>query len=296
MATDNELKNIIREVLKSVDVQAGEPEKKSDKKPAQSQSDPLKKRVDAWIGRKTDYFVQRPEKPWSKTGDMKFYLGSTQARLNVGRAGCRYKTETLVNFLSDHARAKDAVHSEVPEDLIKKHGLLLLNSAAKDKSIFLRRPDLGRKLSDESVATVREKCIKKPQVQIIAGDGLSATAITVNLPRILDRIIAGLKEKKITAGTPCYVRNARVAVGDQIGRIVDAEMICTLVGERPGLKSAESMGAYLMFLKAPNTTDAQRSVVSNIHDGGLKPEEAVKKIVELCARILSARKSGVDLI
>lgn len=257
-------------------------------------SDPLFKRVALWAGRPLP--PQLPTgKLWRPFSDREGYLKSTPARLGVGRTGTRYRTGTLLKFLADHAAARDAVYSELPDEIINSLKMTSLSSAAKDRAEFLRRPDLGRRLSDESRNIVASQFIKSPQVQIIAGDGLSAAALKINLGAVIPALVSELAQARIKVGTLCYIKLARVAAGDEVGLVVGADLVCMLVGERPGLKTAESMGAYIMYLKGAKRTDAQRSVVSNIHDKGIKPGEAGKIIAKLCLKILKAKKSGVDL-
>lgn len=254
----------------------------------------LAARVAAWTGAPAS-FLAGPAAAWRPAKDRAGYLASTPARLGVGRAGTRYRTPTVLEFRADHAAARDAVRSEMPAELIEELGLVAVRSAAADKGEFLRRPDLGRRLCDEAVATIARECPKKPQVQIVVGDGLSATAIRVNLPRVLPALLRRFEEAKLRVGRTVYVHNARVAVADPVGRIVEAELICMLVGERPGLKSAESMGAYITYLAGRQLVEAQRSVVSNIHERGIPPEEGARRIAEVCLRGLAARGTGIDL-
>jgi ethanolamine ammonia-lyase small subunit len=254
----------------------------------------LAAKVAAWTG------AEFPPPPWfgawRPAGDRELYLSRTPARLGVGRAGTRYRTETVLSFLADHASARDAVHSDISPEVVSRLGLIPLASAAGSKQEFLARPELGRKLSAESEATVREKGEKAPQVQIVVADGLSATAVNVNLPLLLPALEAELKRGGLTVGTRFAISNGRVACGDGVARIVEAELLCMLVGERPGLKTAESMGAYVTYMKVSRFSEAMRSVVSNIHKGGLVPQgEGARQVAELCIRGLKERRTGVDV-
>lgn len=254
----------------------------------------LAKKVSNWVG------AELPTPPWHGSwraaGGRDYFLSRTPARLGVGRAGTRCRTDTTLSFLIDHAAARDAVHSDISASLESELGLVSVRSAAADKREFLARPDLGRRLSDESREIVSRSAQKNPQVQIVAGDGLSATAINVNLPRILPVLEAELKRSGVKLGTTFAVSNARVACGDEIARIVDAEVLCMIVGERPGLKTAESMGVYVTYMKVKDFNEAMRSVVSNVHSGGLVPEtDGAKQVAELCLRALKDRKTGVDM-
>lgn len=251
----------------------------------------LAKRVAEWLG-------GRPPLPpalgtWRPAGDRAFYLGKTPARLGVGRAGTRVRTETLLAFWTDHAAARDAVWSEVDEEVVKRLGMVVLRSAARDKREFLLRPDLGRRLDEESLALVRQKGVRSPQVQVVAADGLSATALNVNLPIVFPALCAELQRAGVRLGTPFAIRLGRVACGDDVARAVDADVLCLLVGERPGLKSAESLGAYVTWMRVRDFNESMRSVISNIHVGGLRPEEGARQVAALCLKALRERRTGV---
>jgi len=253
----------------------------------------LSARVAAWMGR------PRSGPPgtgsWAPARDRAGYLASTPARLGVGRAGTRCRTGTVLKFRADHAAARDAVHSEIDPKLMESLGVLPVRSAAADKREFLLRPDLGRRLSPEARATITEGCPTRPQVQIVVGDGLSATAIRVNLPILLPALSQRMQEARLQMGRPVFVANARVAVADEVGDLLQAELICMLVGERPGLKSAESVGAYITYYAGRTLVEAQRSVVSNIHAGGIPPMQGAAQVADLIVRAMSAKGTGIDL-
>lgn len=219
----------------------------------------------------------------------------TPARLGVGRAGARYRTETMIRFRADHAVAQDAVFSDVPEELIKEMGFFSVQTMCKDKDEYLTRPDLGRKLGEEAEKTVREKCKKNPTVQIYVSDGLSSTAIGANVKDVLPALLQGLQAYGIDAGTPFFVRLGRVAVMDQISEITGADVTCVLIGERPGLVTAESMSAYITYKGTVGMPESRRTVLSNIHRGGTPPVEAGAHIAEIIKKMLDAKASGVDL-
>lgn len=252
----------------------------------------LAKRVAHWTG---DSLPPAPVfGTWSPAGDQKFYLGRTLARLGVGRAGVRYRTETVLSFLEDHAAARDAVHSGVDDQVVSQLGLVSLSSAARNKEEFLLRPDLGRVLSEESRELVRQQVTGSPQVQIVAADGLSATALSVNLPVVIPALTAQLQRAGVKLGTPFVITNARVACGDEVARITGADVLCLLVGERPGLKSAESMGVYVTYMKVKDFNESMRSVISNVHSGGLPPEQGARDVAELCLKALKDRRTGIE--
>jgi ethanolamine ammonia-lyase small subunit len=225
---------------------------------------------------------------------MRSMLASTPARIGVGRAGTRYRTNTLLRFRADHAAAKDAVVSEVDPKLIEKLGLVELTTKAPDKPTFLARPDAGRALSEEGKRKL-EGCVKSPQLQVVYGDGLSAAALDAHLEAFHNALSRALGQKGIRTGTPVFVRRSRVKVMDEIARLVDAEACVFTCGERPGLGFADSMSAYYIYRPAGGATDADREVISNINPRGLEPVRAAEAVADACARILAAKKSGVVL-
>ena len=220
---------------------------------------------------------------------------NTPARIGVGRAGGRLTTKSLLTLRADHAAAKDAVFMDVNEELLKRLGLFTVQTKCADKNQFLTRPDLGRTFSEEALSEIRSKCTMNPQVQIYACDGLSSTAIEANLENILPAITDGLKAKGINVGTPFFVKNGRVATQDVIAQTLSAEVICVLIGERPGLATAESMSAYIAYKASVGMPEARRTVVSNIHKDGISAVEAGAYIADLIEKILKAKKSGVEL-
>lgn len=221
---------------------------------------------------------------------------ATTARIGIGRAGSRLKTASWLKLLADHAVAQDAVFVDVSEDFLKRMDLFTVQSAAETKEQFLTRPDLGRRLSAEGVQTVLEKCQKDVQVQILVVDGLSSTAIEANVADILPAISQGLKASGIKVGTPFFVKHGRVWVQDEVARLVNAEVVISLIGERPGLGTAESLSAYMIYCPNEKTVEADRTVVSNIHSGGIPPAEAGAHLVDLLKQILQAKASGVNLM
>lgn len=228
---------------------------------------------------------------------MRSLLESTPARIAVGRTGTgtRYRTNTLLRFRADHAAAKDAVLSEVDEQLIGKLGLLEVASRAGDKRVFLERPDAGRALSDEGRTLISQKCQRGPQVQVCYGDGLSAAALNAHLEAFHGAFMAALEKRGIRVGTPIFIRRSRVKVMDEVARLTDAEACTFVCGERPGLGFSDSMSAYFIYRPKSGATDADREVISNINPRGLPPVKAAEALGDACARILANQKSGVVL-
>ena len=222
-------------------------------------------------------------------------MGKTTARIGVGNCGARLKTKTMLTLRADHAAARDAVFMDVSPELLSRLGLFTVETKCSDKNQFLTRPDLGRMFPKESLELLRSKCEKDVDVQIYASDGLSSTAIQANLENILPIIIDGLKADGLKVGTPFFVRFGRVAAMDQISETLNAKVTCVLIGERPGLATAESMSAYIAYKAAVGMPEARRTVVSNIHAKGIPAVEAGAYIVDVIHQILDAKASGVEL-
>lgn len=219
----------------------------------------------------------------------------TPARLGSGRAGSRYKTLTMLRFRADHAAAQDAVFSQVPEDFGEKLGLISVQTRCKDKDEYLTRPDLGRCFDEENQKKIRQAVSGKPRVQIVVGDGLSSAAIMANAADCMAAIRDGLKLKGIETGKGIFVRYCRVGAGDAVGDITGCELVCVLVGERPGLVTDKSMSCYITYQPRTGVSESSRTVVSNIHAQGTPAVEAGAHIAELIDTILKRRVSGVGL-
>ena len=218
----------------------------------------------------------------------------TSARIGVGRAGPRLNTQTLLTLRADHAIARDAVFSQVDSALLERLGLPSFTTRCSDKNIHLTRPDLGREFEPETLKAIVDYCGKNADVLIIASDGLSSKAIEANLPDILPILTQGLTSRGLKLAKPIFVRFGRVPAQDHIAEATGAKVVCTLIGERPGLATAESMSAYIAYEAKVGMPEARRTVVSNIHGGGVPAVEAGAYIAELIAKILAAKASGVD--
>ena len=219
----------------------------------------------------------------------------TPARLGSGKAGARYKTITMLRFRADHAAAQDAVFSQVPEDFARKNDLTPVQTKCTDKDMYLTRPDLGRTFDEENQKKIRGAVPGTPRVLIVVGDGLSSAAITANAMDCMEAIKDGLKIRGIEFGPDLFVRYCRVGAGDAIGDITGCELVCMLVGERPGLVTDKSMSAYITYKPHTGVSESARTVVSNIHAQGTPAAEAGAYIAELIELILKRRVSGVGL-
>ena len=220
----------------------------------------------------------------------------TPARLGSGKAGARYKTLTMLRFRADHAAAQDAVFSQVPEDFAEKNGMAEVQTCCHSKDEYLTRPDKGRMFDEENQRKIRSAIPGTPKVQIVVGDGLSSAAITANAMDCLAAIRDGLKIRGIDAGVPIFVRYCRVGAGDAIGDVTGCELVCMLVGERPGLVTDKSMSAYITYRPRTGVSESARTVVSNIHAQGTPAVEAGAHIAGLIETILKRKVSGVGLV
>ena len=219
----------------------------------------------------------------------------TPARLGSGRAGPRYETLTMLRFRADHAAAQDAVFSQVAEDFAQKHGLVAVQTRCGDKEEYLTRPDLGRIFDEENQQILRREITGKPRILIVVGDGLSSAAIAANAKDCMAAIRDGLKARGLDTGKAVFVRYCRVGAGDAIGDVTGCEVVCMLVGERPGLVTDKSMSAYITYNPHIGSLESSRTVVSNIHAQGTPAVEAGAHIAELIDTILKKKVSGVGL-
>ena len=219
----------------------------------------------------------------------------TPARLGSGRAGPRYKTLTMLRFRADHAAAQDAVFSQVPEDYAKENGLVPVQTRCTSKDEYLTRPDLGRCFDETNQKVIRGTISGTPRVQVVVGDGLSSAAIQANAMDCLAAMKDGLKARGIELGQSLFVRYCRVGAGDAVGDVTGCELVCVLVGERPGLVTDKSMSAYITYKPHTGVSESSRTVVSNIHAQGTPAVEAGAHIAELIDTILKKKVSGVGL-
>ena len=219
----------------------------------------------------------------------------TPARLGSGRAGPRYKTLTMLRFRADHAAAQDAVFSQVPEGYAKEHDFLPVQTCCESKDMYLTRPDLGRRFPEATQKVLKEVLQPGAKVQLVVGDGLSSAAIMANAVDCLEAIQEGLKAKGISVGKVPFVRYCRVGAGDAIGDITGCEVVCMLVGERPGLVTDKSMSCYITYKPHTGVSESSRTVVSNIHAQGTPAVEAGAHVANLIGKILEKKVSGVGL-
>ena len=228
---------------------------------------------------------------------LKALIASTPARIGVGRAGPRYGMNSLLLFQADHAATQDALFREVEQKLLDDLSLFTVQTMITGgRSEYLLRPDLGRRLNAEARLIVAERCAKKPNIQVAVGDGLSASALEANLPKTLPIIRQGAESAGLTFGSPFFVKYCRVGVMNDIGTLLEPDVLILLIGERPGLGRADSMSAYMSYRPKAGDTDADREVICNIFErGGTNPLEAGAFALHTAQRMLGRHTSGVKL-
>jgi len=226
---------------------------------------------------------------------------ATPARIFQGRVGSSYRTGAMLSLRADHAAARDSVRASLDlttqplAALADEWRLFELISQTGTRDEYLRRPDLGRRLSVDSRRLLKEAGDQRSDVQIVIGDGLSAAAVGSQVPALLPALVRGCRGRGWRLGRPFVVRHCRVGVMNDIGEILDPGVVVLLIGERPGLGTAVALSAYLGFRPRPGDTDARRNLVAGIHPEGLSTQEACDRIVTLVAAILTASTSGTTL-
>lgn len=219
----------------------------------------------------------------------------TEARIALGKVGPRPPCSAYLRFLADHARSKGTVFREVSQDWLEKNHLPCFQTLVPDKDTYLTRPDLGRRLSAETLAELKKLYPVPVQAQVVLSDGLSSDAILSNYEEILPVLMRGLEAQGISTAPPFFLRFGRVKAEDVIGETLGCKVIVMLIGERPGLGQSESMSCYAVYSPTSQTVESCRTVISNIHYGGQPPVEAGAVIVELVSTMLKHQASGIEL-
>jgi ethanolamine ammonia-lyase small subunit len=224
----------------------------------------------------------------------------TAARIALGRTGASIPLKQSLAFNLAHAHARDAVYSELDLDKLSEElaqfelPVLQLHSKAAYREQYLQRPDLGRQLDDEAINQLQDYQTNYDIVIAIA-DGLSATAVNHHAISLLKILIPQLLSAGLKLSPICLVKHGRVTIADDIGSHLNAKLSLILIGERPGLSAADSMGAYLTFDPRPGLTDESRNCISNIRPHGLSFKQASKKIFYLVQESFKRKISGVAL-
>jgi ethanolamine ammonia-lyase small subunit len=216
----------------------------------------------------------------------------TTARVGLGRAGHAQPTGAHLDFQEAHALARDAVWSEL--DAAAFPGARIVASEAPDRRSYLLRPDLGRRLRDEDRAALAAHA-KPGCIALVVADGLCASGVQVQAPAVLDALLPGLRDAGWDVAPLVVARQARVALGDEVGEALGAAAVAVLIGERPGLSSLDSLGIYLTWAPRRGRTDAERNCISNVRGAGLAPAEAALKMLWLLAAAKRLGATGVAL-
>lgn len=225
----------------------------------------------------------------------------TPARLLAGRSGGSYRTSMQLELRAAHAAARDAMRTDfdlkehVGTELIERYGIFEVTSEASSKDEYLLRPDLGRRFSEQTRGKIAEACPQSPDVQICIGDGLSTTAVAVQVPALLPLLVDGAVARKWKIGHTFAIRFCRVGILNEIGDLLRPGVVILLIGERPGLATAESLSAYMAYRPRAGQTDAGRNLISNIHSRGVCVEDAAVRILNLAERMMRLELSGVQL-
>ena len=224
----------------------------------------------------------------------------TPARIFVER-GLAYSTKMSLELRGAHAGAVDAVWTEFdlqkafPPEFVTRWGLFQVSTKAESKSQFLLRPDLGRVLSDAARELIVDRCSKAPDIQVVIGDGLSSAAVSAQVPLLFPLLQQKFRDSGWSVGQSFVVRYTRVGITNDIGDLLSPHVIVLLIGERPGLATAESLSAYITYAPHSGQTDADRNLISNIHARGVRIEDAVDRITNLAAQMLALKRSGTAL-
>lgn len=233
--------------------------------------------------------------PWSSLKQF------TAARIAIGRTGISIPLKQSLELNLAHAHARDAVYAALEISKLTERlklfnlPILHLHSEAVNRQQYLQRPDLGRKLNQTSHHHLKDFTGIKTDVAMIIADGLSATAVNHHTPKLLDLLIPQLQAAKFKLAPLCLVEQGRVAIADDIGFGLHAQLSIILIGERPGLSAADSMGAYLTYQPKPGLTDDSRNCISNIRPGGLSYKKAASKIFYLIQEAFKRHLSGTEL-
>jgi ethanolamine ammonia-lyase small subunit len=225
----------------------------------------------------------------------------TPARILAGRAGCAYRTSTQLELREAHAAARDAVRAELDleavfgADFIKRWNLFEVCTEARSKEEYLLQPDLGRRLDEISRQELARRCSREDDIQIAIGDGLSVTAVAAQVPSLLPLLHDGALARGWTTGNPFAIRHCRVGILNEIGELLAPKVAVLLIGERPGLATAESLSAYMAYQPDKTHTDANRNLISNIHSRGLNPQAAADRILSFAAQMMALRISGFSI-
>jgi ethanolamine ammonia-lyase small subunit len=225
----------------------------------------------------------------------------TPARLLAGRSGGAYRTSMQLELRAAHAAARDAVRTDfnlreqLGAELVDHYGIFEVTTEATSKDEYLLRPNLGRRFSEEVRRKIAETCPQAPDLQVCIGDGLSTTAVATQVPALLPLLIEGAAARGWNIGQTFAIRFCRVGVLNDIGDLLGPRVAVLLIGERPGLATAQRLSAYMGYRPRIGNTDADRNLISNIHARGVRVEDAAVRILNLAERMTQMELSGVQL-
>ena len=243
----------------------------------------------------------RPSEPEHLTALIEAVRARTPARIFVGRTGPAYGTQTQLNLRADHAAARDAVWTEIDlqrdlgSDFVQRFGLFEVWTSATSKEDYLLRPDLGRQFDEHSCEILPQQCRSGADLHVFIGDGLSAAAVAAQVPALLPSLLERARAEGWTVGQPFFVRHCRVGVLNHVGELLNPLVAVLLIGERPGLATAQSLSAYMAYRPRQGDTDARRNLISNIHARGVSIDDAVRRILALAKLMRQAGSSGIEV-
>jgi ethanolamine ammonia-lyase small subunit len=225
----------------------------------------------------------------------------TPARVLADRTGAAYRTATQLQLRQDHAAARDAVRAEfelkkdLSADFVERWKLFVVSTMAASKDEYLRRPDMGRRLDENARTQLTKQCSTNADLQIVIGDGLSVTAVSSQVPPLLPLLAEQAQLRGWTLGQPFTVNYCRVGVMNDVGELLRSKVVVLLIGERPGLATAESLSAYMAYQPRAGHNDSNRNLISNIHVRGLSTEAATSRIINLAEQMRRSQTSGVEV-
>jgi ethanolamine ammonia-lyase small subunit len=225
----------------------------------------------------------------------------TPARVLADRTGAAYRTDTQLQLRQDHAAARDAVRAELDltrdlgVDFVQRWKLVSISTMAASKEEYLRRPDLGRRLDENARDLLAAQCVLNADLQVVIGDGLSVTAVSSQIPPLLPLLTEKARLRGWSLGQAFAIKYCRVGVMNDVGELLQPNVVVLLIGERPGLATAESLSAYMAYQPRAGHNDSNRNLISNIHARGVSPEAAASRIIELAEQMMQRQTSGVAI-
>jgi len=225
----------------------------------------------------------------------------TPARVLADRTGAAYRTATQLQLRQDHAAARDAVRAEfdlegdLGVELVERWKLFSVSTMAASKGEFLQRPDLGRRLDENARELILTRCARNADLQIVIGDGLSVTAVSSQVPALLPLLAEKARLRGWTLGQPFVVKYCRVGLMNDLGELLQPKVVVLLIGERPGLATAESLSAYMAYQPRTGHNDSNRNLISNIHARGVSTEAAASRIIDVAEQMMRRQTSGVEV-